>query len=191
MLCLKHWVSFLTSGLIITVLTLHVYYLSRDLLLVGAVLGVSLLGLVLQGFFESSRPSDRFHKLQPWKIPDPTTRLTLCLLAGFDALLYLPVCIVFALSLAAIANLNVGFFGMAFTSMLVLTMLGRYWRMRRQYEPVPIGDEKWGRGSRLSHVGASDLSRRERTTLAIVATFVLISGWIFTPLLWVLWISRG
>ena len=191
MLHQNSWTNYLIPGLIIVLLTSHIYYLSRNFLLVGALLGVSFFALALQGFFERSRPPNRFHILQPWRIPDPTTRVTLWSLAGFDALLYMPVYITFVLSLAAMADLDAVFIVLAFTSMLVLTMLGRYWRMRRQYEPVPSRDGEGGRDGCLSYVGPSDLSRRERTTIAIVATAVFIVGWIFTPLLWILWISRA
>ena len=119
------WSKYLIPGLIIALLTSHIYYLSRSFFLVGALLGVSFFAFALQRFFEHSRPPNRFHILQPWKIPDPTTRVTLWLLAGFDALLYLPVYIAFALSLMAMADLNAVFIVLVLPIMSVLTMFGK------------------------------------------------------------------
>ena len=143
-----------------------------------------------EGGFEV-KPPDRFHALQPWRIPDPATRRTLWLLAGFDALLHSSFYIAIVLTLAFIADLGALYVGLMFPSLLVITLLRRYRHMRRQYEPVPDRDDERGRRSSLSYVGPSPLSRREKTTTAIGATAVFIVGFIVAPLLVVLWHSRG
>ncbi len=190
MLQQKAWTKHLTPGLIVVLIISYIYYVSRDFLLVGILLGLSSLGLALQVFFDTHSPTDRFHALQPWKIPDPATRAILWLLAGFDALLYLPVHIAFVLLVTIIADLTYVFIGLAITIMSVVTILKRYWRMRRQYELVPNRDGEKRRGVYLSYVGVSDMSRREKTTMAIITAALLI-GWILVPLLWILWIARA
>ena len=181
---------YLILGLIIALLTWHIYYLSSNYLVAGALGGVFVLAFALQNLFERLKPPDRFHILQPWRIPDPTSRGTLWLLAAFDALLYLPVYVAFAVSLAVVVHLAVVFIGLAVTTMLIGTMLGRYWRMRRQYETALNRGQEEGHGGHLSYVGPSDLNRNERWAIG-VATAGLIAAWFLTPLLLVLWISRG
>ena len=178
-------------GLIVVLLGSYTFYLTRNFLLVGAILGISVLGFVVQGFFQRLRPTDRFHILQPWKIPNPATPVTLWLLAGFDALLHSPFYIAIVLTLAFIADLGALYVGLMFPSLLVITLLRRYRHMRRQYEPVPDRDDERGRRSSLPYVGPSPLSRREKTTTATGATAVFIVGFIVAPLLVVLWHSRG
>ena len=55
--------TYLLPGLIIVLLGSYTFYLTRNSLLLGAILGVSVLGFVVQGFFQRLRPPDRFHAL--------------------------------------------------------------------------------------------------------------------------------
>ena len=141
-------------------------------------------------YFEHRTPKDKFHILQPWRIPDPATRRDLLGRAGFDALLYLPLYIALAVFLAVVAELSAVLIGVTAMGVLVVIFVKRYWRMRRQYETALNRGQEKGHGGHLSYVGPSDLNRNERWTIG-VATAGLIAAWFLIPLLLVLWISRG
>ena len=68
--------------------------------------------------------------------------------------------------------------------------LVRYRRMRRQYKPILNQDEEAGRGGYLSYIGPSNLSRREKTTIAIIAAAALVAC-LAVPLLWILCRSQA
>lgn len=182
--------GYLIPGLLLLLFTAYSFYLSRNYILVGVLLGCVFLDFRIRHYLDSKRPSDKFHILQPWRIPDPTTRVRLWLLAGVETLLYFPLFIALAVFVGHMTSLVVLLTPIMAVSVLVLTIPVRYWRMRRQYE-LPNRDSERGRGSNLTYVGPSDLSRRERTTITVFATVALIAGWIFAPLLWVLWMNSS
>ena len=122
---------------------------TRNYLAAGALGGVSVLALALQYLVERLKPPDRFHILQPWRIPDPTSRGTLWLLAAFDALLYLPVYVAFAVFLVVVPEFSAVLTGVTAMSVLVIIFVQRYWRMRRQYEPALNRGEEKGHGGHL------------------------------------------
>ena len=78
--------------------------------------------LGVRRYFERRTPKDKFHFLQPWRIPDPATRRDLLGRAGFDALLYLPLYIALAVFLAVVAELSavlIGVTAMGFWSLFL------------------------------------------------------------------------
>ena len=89
-----------------------------------------------------------------------------------------------------VAELSAVLIGVTAMGVLVVIFVQRYWRMRRQYEAALNRGQEKGHGGHLSYVGPSDLNRNERWTIG-VATAGLIAAWFLTPLLLVLWISRG
>ena len=137
-------------------------------------------------YFEHRTPKDKFHILQPWRIPDPATRLDLLGRAGFDALLYLPLYIALAVFLTVVPEFSAVLTGVTAMSVLVIIFVQRYWRMRRQYRAGRSQDGSRRLDGRLYYEGPSDLSARERLTIAAIVVGVLIVAHIGL-LLWLLW----
>ena len=184
------WTKYLIPWLALGLITSYLFYLSRNYTWVVVILGVASIEFGMRRYFERRTPKDKFHILQPWRIPDPATRRDLLGRAGFDALLYLPLYIALAVFLAVVAELSAVLIGVTAMGVLVVIFVKRYWRMRRQYETALNRGQEKGHGGQLSYVGPSDLNRNERWTIG-VATAGLIAAWFLIPLLLVLWISRG
>ena len=178
----KNLIPWLTLGLI----TSYLFYLSRNYIWVVVILGVVFVELGVRRYFEHITPQDKFHFLQPWRIPDPATRRDLLGRAGFDALLYLPLYIALAVFLAVVAEFSAVLIGVTAMGVLVVIFVRRYWRMRRQYRPAQSQDGSRGLDKRLYYEGPSDLSTRERLTFATI----VVGGLIVANaglLLWLLW----
>ena len=129
--------------------------LSLSLFLAFAVFWVNYLMSLVQRYFGRTGPPNKFHIFQPWTIPDRTTGSGLLFLAGFDALLCLPVYLVFAASMGLSRALPATFLGAVVAVMSLSTVTERYWCMRRQYRSVR-------NSGLLSYIKPSPLIRRER-----------------------------
>ena len=140
--------------------------------------------------FKRKDTSDKFHILHPWKIPNPATRTKLWLIAGFDALLLALLYIAIAIYVLPMPARLSWIIPAIAVAILVLVAPERYRRMRRQYKPILNQDEEAGRGGYLSYIGPSNLSRREKTTIAIIAAAALVACFAI-PLLWILWRSQA
>ena len=166
------------------------FYDGGNYLASGAIVGVGVLSYWLGRWFERRTPADKFHFFQPWKIPDPTTRAAIWLIAAFDGALHsVRAVAIFALvSAASSQSLSLdmpGSLAAAIAAMIMaLATLGSYWAYRRRYEPVAETG-----GLLLRYAGRSDLTFREKCglTLAIVAAMFFVFP--ATILLWLVWFN--
>ena len=180
------WTKYLIPWLTLGLITSYLFYLSRNYTWVVVILGVASIEFGMRRYFEHITPKDKFHVLQPWRIPDPATRRDLLGRAGFDALLYLPLYIALAVFLAVVPEFSAVLTGATAMSVLVVIFVKRYWRMRRQYRPALRQDGSKGLDGLLYYEGPSDLSTRERVTVAgIVVGGVIVAH--VGLLLWLLW----
>ena len=180
------WTKYLIPWLTLGLITSYLFYLSRNYIWVVVILGVASVDFGMRRYFEHITPKDKFHFLQPWRIPDPATRRDLLGRAGFDALLYLPLYIALAVFLAVVPEFSAVLIGATAMSVLVVIFVQRYWRMRRQYRPGQSQDESRRLDERLYYEGPSDLSTRERLTFAGIGVGGLIVAHVGL-LLWLLW----
>ena len=125
----------------------------------------------MRRYFEHITPKDKFHFLQPWRIPDPATRRDLLGRAGFDALLYLPLYIALAVFLAVVPEFSAVLTGVTAMSVLVVIFVQRYWRMRRQYRPGQSQDGSRGLGRVHTKRSASKMSANEMNPRKITSSF--------------------
>ena len=156
----------------------------------GAIVGVGVLSYWMGRWFERRTPADKFHFFQLWKIPDPTTRGAIWLIAAFDGALHsVRAVAIFALvSAASNQSLSPDMSGSLAATIAAMVMalatLGSYWAYRRRYEPVAETG-----GLILRYAGKPDLTFREKcglTLATICAMFVVFPA---TLLLWLVWFA--
>ena len=166
------------------------FYDGGNYLASGAIVGVGVLSYWLGRWFERRTPADKFHFFQPWKIPDPTTRAAIWLIAAFDGALHsVRAVAIFALVSAASSqslSLNMpGSLAAAIAAMIMaLATLGSYWAYRRRYEPIAETG-----GLILRYAGRSDLTFREKCGLALAIVGVMFGFAPATILLWLVWFN--
>ena len=156
----------------------------------GAIIGVGVLSYWLGRWFERRTPADKFHFFQLWKIPDPTTRGAIWLIAAFDGALHTirAVAILALVSVASSQSLSldvsVSFVAILAAMFMVLATPGSYWRYRRRYEPIAETG-----GLVLRYAGKSDLTFREKCGLTLAIVGVMFGFAPATILLWLIWFN--
>ena len=166
------------------------FYDGGNYLIVGVPPAVAVLSFWLGRWFERRTPADKFHFFQLWKIPDPTTRGAIWLIAAFDGALHtIRVVAILALVSAASSqslslDISVSFAATIAAMVMALATLGSYWRYRRRYEPIAETG-----GIVLRYAGKSDLTFREKSGLTLAIIGVTFG---FTPaavILWLVWFN--
>ena len=166
------------------------FYDGGSYLVVGVIPGVAVLSFWLGRWFERRTPADKFHFFQLWKIPDPTTRGAIWLIAAFDGALH-TIRVVAILALASAASsqslsldISGSFAAVIAVMIMALATPGSYWRYRRRYEPIAETG-----GIVLRYAGKSDLTFREKSGLTLAIIGVTFG---FTPaavILWLVWFN--
>ena len=182
--------EYLLTAIAVAFIVALFFYDGGSYLVVGAALGVAVLSFWLGRWFERRTPADKFHFFQLWKIPDPTTRGAIWLIAAFDGALHTirAVAILALVSMASSQSLSLGvsvsFVATLAAMVMALATPGSYWRYRRRYEPIAETG-----GLVLRYAGRSDLSYREKcglTAALVVSVFVV---WPATLMVWAIWFN--
>ena len=105
----------------------------------------------------------KFQFYHPWRIPSPTTRGVLWLIAGFDAAVMgvFFVMVMVAMGLAFREGNVVSLLQLP-ALLVVATVPYGYWLMRRRYEPVPAGETSDEGKAWLRYTGYSAPPWRQR-----------------------------
>ena len=178
------------TGAAVALIVALFFYDGGAYLASGAIIGVGVLSYWLGRWFERRTPADKFHFFQLWKIPDPTTRGAIWLIAAFDGALHTirAVAILALVSMASSQSLSLtisGSFVATIAAMfMALATLGSYWRYRRQYEPIAETG-----GIVLRYAGKSDLTFREKCGLTLAIIGVMFGFAPATLLLWLIWFN--
>ena len=166
------------------------FYDGGNYLASGAIVGVGVLSYWLGRWFERRTPADKFHFFQPWKIPDPTTRGAIWLIAAFDGALH-SVRAVAILALVSVASsqslsldVSVSFVAILAAMLMALATLGSYWAYRRRYEPIAETG-----GLILRYAGKPDLTFREKCGLTLAIVGVMFGFAPATLLIWLVWFN--
>ena len=182
--------EYLLTAIAVAFIVALFFYDGGSYLVVGAIPGVAVLSFWLGRWFERRTPADKFHFFQLWKIPDPTTRGAIWLIAAFDGALHTirTVAILALVSVASSQSLSLdvsGSLAATFAAMfMALATLGSYWRYRRRYEPVAETG-----GIVLRYAGKSDLTFREKCGLTAAIVGVMFGFAPATILLWLIWFN--
>ena len=166
------------------------FYDGGNYLASGAIVGVGVLSYWLGRWFKRRTPADKFHFFQLWKIPDPTTRGAIWLIAAFDGALHsVRVVVIFALvSMASSQSLSPDMSGSLAATIAAMVMalatLVSYWAYRRRYEPIAETG-----GLVLRYAGKSDLTFREKCGLTLATVGAMFFVFPATMLLWLIWFN--
>ena len=178
--------EYLVTAIAVAFIVALFFYDGGSYLVVGAALGVAVLSFWLGRWFERRTPADKFHFFQLWRIPDPTTRGAIWLIAAFDGALHTirAVAILALVSVASSQSLSLDVSGSLAATIAAMIMalatLASYWRYRRRYEPIAETG-----GIVLRYAGKSDLTFREKCGLTLAIIGVMFG---FAPAAILLWL---
>jgi len=178
------WAIQLMPWLLVGLVVSFSFHISGNYAWVVLIIGAAVIELGLRRYSGHMTPQEKFHFLQPWKIPNPATRRGLLGRASFDALLYLPLYAALAAFLTIETELSNVLISAVVTGALIGIVVRRYWHMRRQYQLCQSRSK--GFDGHLHYVGPSNLSHCNRLTLIATA----IAGLVAIHIGILLWILR-
>ena len=182
--------EYLLTAIAVAFIVALFFYDGGSYLVLGVIPGVAVLSFWLGRWFERRTPADKFHFFQLWKIPDPTTRGAIWLIAAFDGTLHTirVVAILALVSVASSQSLSLTVSGSLAATIAAMVMalatLSSYWRYRRRYEPIAETG-----GIVLRYAGKPDLTFREKCGLTLAIIGVTFGFAPATILLWLIWFN--